>query len=295
MHFLSAVFWPKLQDNFHKRWRSLVLIISFLHVACHIWPILLSRSSSRWDFHFHSYVLTIYVRLYWILELVVFYSLVRRGYIRKVSIQLVPKHFSRDCSTDSISCSERKNRKKTRLKQDRKSRKEYQNVVVVTNPPGSSSLCCCTAIASLAHRYRYAIATLLLCCCSDVAPLSHHYRSNVTLPLYLCCPDAVATLSHWYCSTVAPLLLLLLSLRIRTDIAPIFCHFRSTVIAPDVATQLHRYRTGIAPLSLCCCCSCCRYTVAPLSHRCRAVVEPMARSEERRVGKECRSRWSPYH
>ena len=22
---------------------------------------------------------------------------------------------------------------------------------------------------------------------------------------------------------------------------------------------------------------------------------PMARSEERRVGKECRSRWSPYH
>ena len=23
-----------------------------------------SRSSSRWDFHFHSYVLTIYVRLY---------------------------------------------------------------------------------------------------------------------------------------------------------------------------------------------------------------------------------------
>ena len=38
-----------------------------------------SRSSSRWDFHFHSYVLTIYVCLSWILELVVFYSLVRRG------------------------------------------------------------------------------------------------------------------------------------------------------------------------------------------------------------------------
>ena len=31
-----------------------------------------SSSSSRWDFHFHSYVLTIYVCLYWILELVVF-------------------------------------------------------------------------------------------------------------------------------------------------------------------------------------------------------------------------------
>ena len=27
----------------------------------------------------------------------------------------------------------------------------------------------------------------------------------------------------------------------------------------------------------------------------RAVSFPIARSEERRVGKECRSRWSPYH
>ena len=27
----------------------------------------------------------------------------------------------------------------------------------------------------------------------------------------------------------------------------------------------------------------------------REIVELMARSEERRVGKECRSRWSPYH
>ena len=118
-----------------------------------------SRSSSIWDFRFHSYVLTIYVRLYSILELVVFYSLVRRGYIRKVSVQLVPKHFSRDCSTDSISCSKRKNRKKTILKQDSKSRKEDQNVVVVTNPPGLSSLRCRTAIALLSLR-----------CLSNVAP-----------------------------------------------------------------------------------------------------------------------------
>ena len=27
----------------------------------------------------------------------------------------------------------------------------------------------------------------------------------------------------------------------------------------------------------------------------RALIEKMYRSEERRVGKECRSRWSPYH
>ena len=101
-----------------------------------------SRSSSRWDFHFHSYVLTIYVRLFWLLEVVVFYSLVRRGYIRKVSVQLVPKYFSRNCSTDSISCSEPKKTEEKILKQDNKSRKEDQNVVVVTNPPGSSLLCC---------------------------------------------------------------------------------------------------------------------------------------------------------
>src|SRR2546426_1897074 len=29
--------------------------------------------------------------------------------------------------------------------------------------------------------------------------------------------------------------------------------------------------------------------------RARAVLDLAARSEERRVGKECRSRWSPYH
>src|SRR2546421_9593619 len=29
--------------------------------------------------------------------------------------------------------------------------------------------------------------------------------------------------------------------------------------------------------------------------RCRGAVGGLSRSEERRVGKECRSRWSPYH
>ena len=28
---------------------------------------------------------------------------------------------------------------------------------------------------------------------------------------------------------------------------------------------------------------------------CQSTVQVRARSEERRVGKECRSRWSPYH
>ena len=119
----------------------------------------LSSSSSRWDFHFHSYVLTIYVCLYWILELVVVYSLVRRGYIRKVSVQLVTKYFSRVCSTDIFSCSKRKN------------------------------------------YYRSAVALpLLLRCCAAVAPILYRYRSAVVAPV-------VATLLHRYRTVIAPLLL----------------------------------------------------------------------------------------
>src|SRR2546430_11864705 len=38
----------------------------------------------------------------------------------------------------------------------------------------------------------------------------------------------------------------------------------------------------------------CRMLLEYLKEKERAVSE-MARSEERRVGKECRSRWSPYH
>ena len=42
-----------------------------------------------------------------------------------------------------------------------------------------------------------------------------------------------------------------------------------------VALLSHRYHTGIAPLSLRCCCSCCRYAVAPLSRHClSAAVAP---------------------
>ena len=33
-----------------------------------------------------------------------FYSPVRRGYIRKVSMHLVQKYFPHDCSTDTLSC-----------------------------------------------------------------------------------------------------------------------------------------------------------------------------------------------
>ena len=181
-----------------------------------------SRSSSRWDFHFHSYVLTIYVCLYWILELVVFNSLVHRGYIRKVSVQLVQIYFSRVCSTDSSSCSERKNWKKTRIKQGRKTKEGNQNVVVVANSPGSSLLYCRTAIAPLSPQYRYAVTLLLLLCHNAIAPL-----------LFRCCYAAVAP-SFRSC---------------HTAITPVTLHCRSAAVAPAVATQSHRYCTAVAPLS----------------------------------------------
>src|SRR2546421_9482286 len=38
-----------------------------------------------------------------------------------------------------------------------------------------------------------------------------------------------------------------------------------------------------------------RGLVVPLRGACKAPYEEHERSEERRVGKECRSRWSPYH
>ena len=44
---------------------------------------------------------------------------------------------------------------------------------------------------------------------------------------------------------------------------------------------------------------CIPYVFLSLTHRCLTIhadtTSPLPRSEERRVGKECRSRWSPYH
>ena len=162
---------------------------------------------------------------------------------------MVPTHFSRNCSTDSISCSKRKNRKKTRLKQDGKSRKEDQNVVVIANPPGSSSLQCRTAIAPLSQRYRYAVALLSLRCHTDIAPLSFRCRSPAVALSSRCC---------------------------RTAITPVSLHFRSAAVAPAVDTQSHRYRTAIVPLSLRYCRSCSFYEVAPISHRYHSTVEPLS-------------------
>ena len=159
-------------------------LVQYIHV---------SRSSSRWDFHFHSYVLTIYVSLYWILELVVFYSLVWRGYIRKVSVQLVQIFFTRlQYWWYFMQRTKKIEEKKIKTREQNKGRK---NKTLLSSP------------IHLAH-HRSAVAPLLLRCCTAISMLS------------LCCRSAVAPLSHRYRSAVAPPLSLLLSLRSRTAIAP---------------------------------------------------------------------------
>ena len=85
----------------------------------------------------------------------------------------------------------------------------------------------------------------------------------------------IALLSNRYCSAVAPI-----SLRCHSVVAPLSQRYRTATVPLSlrrccsiVALLSHRYHTGIPPLSLRCYRSCCRYAVAPLLHRCRAVVE----------------------
>ena len=87
-----------------------------------------------------------------------------------------------------------------------------------------------------------------------------HHRSTVE-PRLLRCRTDIATVSLGCIS---------LSQRYHTATVPLLLRRCRS----GVALLSHSYRTGITTLSLRCYCSCCRYTVAPLSHRCRAVVEP---------------------
>ena len=171
--------------------------------------------------------------------------------MHKVSVQLVPKYFSRDCSTDSISCSERK---KPEIFLNKTANQERKIQTLLSSPIHLADHR--SAVAPLSHRYCSAVAPLSLLCRSVVAPLSHCYRSAVSPPLLLRCRAAFAPLSHRYRSTVAPLMLLLLSLRSRTTIAPLFRHCRSASFTSAVATQ----SLLLSP---------------PLSLRCRAVVAPL--------------------
>ena len=113
----------------------------------------MSRSRFRWESHFRFYVLSTYVRLYWSWELVFFYSPVRTGYIRKVSVHLVQKYFSYYFSTDSISCSERGKKEydekntNTRHLQDR----DKTVLLLATQWQGKSTLRCrCQSTGTIA-------------------------------------------------------------------------------------------------------------------------------------------------
>ena len=151
--------------------------------------LLVSCSSSRWDSHFHHYVLTIYVCLYWLWELVVFYFLVRKRYIRKVSVQLVPKYFPRACSTGSISCSERK--------------KTDENNITDSK------------VAPLSNRCRTAVAPLSLCwCCSCCCYAVTPAIASAVAPLPFCCRSTITPLSLRCCCAIVQL-----SLRCRSDAA----------------------------------------------------------------------------
>ena len=188
----------------------------------------MSRSSSRWDFHIRSYVLTMYVRLYWILELVVFHSLVIMGYICKVSVQLGPQYFPPDCSTDIFSCSKQKTgRKQDKNKAVNQERKIKTLLLLPIHLAHHHS-----AVIMLLLRCCTDIPTLSLCCCSAFAPLLHCCSSVVAPPLLLRCRSAVAPLLlHCRSAAVAKL-----SLCWRTDIAPVSLHCRSAAVAPAVAT-----------------------------------------------------------
>ena len=70
---------------------------------------------------------------YWSWELVFFHSPVRRGYIRKVSVNLVQKYFLHDCSTDSISCSERVKKESDKKYQNDATTRQTQYSVTVSD------------------------------------------------------------------------------------------------------------------------------------------------------------------
>ena len=179
-----------------------------------------------------------------------FYSLVRRGYIRKVSVQLVPKYFSHDCSTDIISCSERKNRMRIILKQDSNSR-QRQDIVPVSNLKSRKIKTFFSLPIHLSrHIFAAAAVTLFsLLCRSTFAPLSLLLSLLLSLRCRSCCRSAVAPLPR-------------LSLRC--------CCYHSCcryAVAPVIAP-------AVTPLSLLMS-ICCHSAIAPLSVRCRSVVAPL--------------------
>ena len=63
----------------------------------------------------------------------IFYSPVRRGSIRKVSVHLVQKYFPHDCNTDSISCSEQGGKESDEKYQNKTATRQRRDSATVSN------------------------------------------------------------------------------------------------------------------------------------------------------------------
>ena len=72
----------------------------------------------------------------------------------------------------------------------------------------------------------------------------------------------------------------------RTIEIPIKANFREGLSVQEFFISTHGSRKGLSDTAL---------RTADSGYLTRRLVDVGARSEERRVGKECRSRWSPYH
>ena len=142
-------------------------------------------------FRFHSYMLTIYICLYWLWELVVFYSLVRRRYIRKVSEQLLPKHFHVIAVLIVFHAA---NENKPDEKNISDSKVAPLSLSCRTDIAPLSLRCCCSFCRyAVTPVIASAIAPLSLWCRSGVTPLLFPYQSAIA-PLLLRCRCC-----HWCC------------------------------------------------------------------------------------------------
>src|ERR1043165_6657526 len=99
-------------------------------------------------------------------------------------------------------------------------------------------------------------------------------------------------------STITALLAISLISALVTQPSALFCHRQLMRPAPEPSSAVLRHHNGIAPLAgILAVRRDCRWFTDEnhvLAHR-AAELFWTSRSEERRVGKECRSRWSPYH
>ena len=122
---------------------------------------------------------------------------------------------------------------------------------------GKSKHCCrhqstCLIIALLSHRYRSAVAPILLRCCSVVAPLSQRYRTAIVPLLLRHCHCIVALLLHRYRTGITPLSLCCCCSCCRYTVAPLLHRYRFTIALLLSLLLSIRSPTAISPLSLRC-------------------------------------------